>query len=348
MRRTVDEPGVAFLFTSARAGLLERAQEGLEPDTALRGLNYVPNAEAIDIADAKYPLLLVPRLLHYDFVVSSDALPLGFLVSILGRLKRRKTRWVYVAITSSALMRRHAGHQLKLFLLKRFWKSYGYIICLSQKQRKDFLSAGVRAEKLEFIPFGIDAAFYGAERNKSAVAGEGAFVLSVGRDAGRDYATLLAAARRSEHPFVIVASEKILPRSMPLPENVTVHYSLSARDVRDLYSQAGLVVVASKAEDESVGSDCSGQTVVLDALAAGKVVIATERSWITDYLVPGEDLAVVPPKDPTSLAAAIELLWQDSALAEHMARSGGDKVRSRYTTEAFARSLKQLFTRTQS
>jgi len=342
MRRTVHEPKIAFLFSSSRAGLLEGAEEGLEPDTALRGFNYMPNAEAINIAEAKHPLLLVLRLLRYDFVVASDTLLLGYLVSILGRLKRHKTQWVYVAITSSTLMRRHAAHQTKLFLLKRFWKSYGYIICLSSNQRTDFLSAGVRAEKLEFIPIGIDAAFYDAARKKSAGESDGKFVLSVGRDAGRDYATLLEAARRSEYPFVIVASERILPRSTPLPENVAVHYNLSARAVRDLYAQARLVAVASKAEDVPEGSDCSGQTVVLDALATGKPVVATERSWIADYFVPGEDLSVVPASDPASLAAAIELLWQDSVLAEHMARSGCGKVHSRYTTEAFARQLGQI------
>ena len=204
-------------------------------------------------------------------------------------------------------------------------------------QKRDFEVVGIAPAALAFIPFGIDADFYGAAETQ-----EGAFILSVGRDAGRDYATLLEAARRTAHPFVIVASHKVLPPEVELPLNVSVRYNLPARVVRDLYARARLVVVASKAEDMPEGSDCSGQTVVLDALAAGKPVVATERSWIADYFEPGEDLSVVPACDPVSLAAAIELLWQDTGLAGRMAASGAAKVRSRYTTEAFARALREL------
>ena len=337
------ERKIAFLFTSSREGLLERVRMGEEPDTALRGLNHLAHADIVNLSEARHWLFLVPRLLRYDAVVASDALPLGFLVSLLGRLRRRRTCWGYVAMTTSTLLRRNAKRPLKRFALRLFWKSYGQIVCLSSAQKGDLLQIGIPSARLAFVPFGIDAGFYGAAPETP----QGEFVLSVGRDAGRDYAALLAAARRTEHPFIIVASHRVLPQEVELPPNVSVRYNVPAQELRTLYGQARLVVVASKPESEPVGSDCSGQTVALDALAAGKPVVATERSWITDYLVPGEDLVVVPPGDPASLAAAIELLLQDPALAAHLAASGQGKVRSRYTTEAFARSLLNLIENSQ-
>ncbi len=332
-------PRVAFLFTSSRAAILSGVREGREADTALRGLNHLRGAEMINLSETAHPFLLTPRLLRYDFVLASDALPLGFLVSLLARLLHQKTRWVYMAITSSTLMRRHARHPLRLFVLKRFWTSYFRIICLSKEQLEDFARLGISRERLVFIPFGIDAKFFAATEQGS---GED-FVLSVGRDAGRDYETLFRAAALSGHQFVVVAAHRNIPPEMSVPANVIVKYNLSIAEIRDLYARARMVVVASKAEHVPGGSDCSGQTVVLDALAAGKPVIATSRAWITDYLTPSEDLIVVAPDEPGALATAIERIWQNPAEGARFARAGQAKVRARYTTKAFAQALEKLF-----
>ncbi|MGH7141435.1 MAG: glycosyltransferase family 4 protein [Minisyncoccia bacterium] len=330
---------IAFLFTSSREGLLEAVRSGKEPDTALRGLNYLPYADAVNMDEARYWFFLLPRLMRYDVVIASDALPLGFFVSVASRIRRRKTRFVYLAITTSTLLRRHARHPFKRFVLKRFWKSYWRIICISSAQKRDLEQFGMLPEQLELIPFSIDAAYYGA----TSGGREERFILSVGRDAGRAYATLLETAQRLKYPFVIVASQKVLPPGTPLPANVSVRYNLAAEEIRALYAQARMVVVVSKPESEPVGSDCSGQTVVLEALAAKKAVVVTERTWITDYLVPAEDLSVVSPNSPVMLAAAIQQLWQDGGRRGRLAASGQTKVRALYTIEAFARSLEKLF-----
>jgi hypothetical protein len=57
---------------------------------------------------------------------------------------------------------------------------------------------------------------------------------------------------------------------MTIPANVSVLYNRSYAEIRDLYARAQLVVIVSKDEQVADGSDCSGQTVILDALAAGR------------------------------------------------------------------------------
>ena len=339
-------PRVIFLFPTSRESIMARIQKGQEADTGLRGLNYIPGARYASIGD--YPkesilsrlprpmqaFFITMRLLRYDYVVAQDNLLLGYLISLYARVFRSRTRWVYVAMNSSVVMRRHAEHIIRRFLLAMFWKSYFCVICISSEQIADFLRLGIPRERLVFIPFGIDARFF-----ERADGREEAYVASVGRDVGRDYKTLFDAAKRVPYQFSVIAGRTNIPVSVSIPENVSVRYDRNYVEVRDLYAHARLVVVASKSASERDGSDCSGQTVILDALAAGKAVIATSLPWITDYFVSGEDLIVVEPGDPDALARAIEALWRDDDKRTRLAASGRKKVLERYTTEHFAKSL---------
>ncbi len=345
-----------FLFSGAtnRRRALEEIARGENADTALRGMNHIKGAEFIDVEESvrstvpdwlykRLPwqarsIVLLQRIRTYDAVIAQDDLLLGYLASLLSRFSRKKTRWYYIAINSSVLIHRHKKHPVRLWLLKTFWKSFSKIICLSHAQLEDFAKLGIARDKLVFVPFGVDADFYASV---GATHDEG-IIVSVGRDLGRDYPTLLAAAQLSKHPFVIVAAHKNLPDDTPLPENVTVHYNLPAREVRALYERARLVVIASKEGSVPEGSDCSGQTVILDALAAGRPVIATDRAWIHDYFTIGKEILTVSPGKPGELARAIERVWRDDALRARIARAGQEKVQGNYTTRAFARSLAML------
>lgn len=285
---------------------------------------------------------IVPRLLKYDFVVAQDDLWLGYLVSMGARLLRKNTRWFHLAMTSSTLIRRHAKHPVRLFLLKRFWSSYARIICLSREQIEDLARIGVPRASLVFVPYGVDTEFF----KPTNPSHEGGLIVSVGRDAGRDYATLLKAASNTTYEYSIVAGHKNIPPHTAVPGNVSIRYNRPPSEVRDLYERARIVVVVSKAVTASEGSDCSGQTAILDALAAGKTVIATRRPWIEEYLTPGEDLVVVEPGGPEAIARAIRTLWDDASQRRDLAMAGHRVVTERYSTKNFAQALVGLMRNT--
>lgn len=331
---------VAFLFTNAKDEVISNMRAGKDADTALHGMNHFSEADYFTVfPQSMRSATFIPRLLRYDFVIAQDNLLLGYAVSLCSRLFRLKTRWLYLAMNSSTLMRRHVAHPVRLFLLKTFWASYARIICLSSEQLDDFVRLGIPRTRLVFVPFGVDTGFF-----KSVDASrEEELVVSVGRDAGRDYETLFKAAERTGYPFVVVAGHKNIPPGMPIPANVTVLYNRSLVEIRDLYARARLVVVASKDSGASSnGSDCSGQTVILDALAAGKTVIATRRSWVADYFIPDRDLALVEPNNAEGLAQAINSLWHDAGKRKRLAVSGHGRVAGRYTTKHFADALLSL------
>lgn len=332
-------PRAAFLFTNSKDEVIADVRAGRGADTALHGMNHFSEADYFTVfPQSMRAAALIPRLLRYDFIIAQDNLLLGYTVSLCSRLFRLKTRWLYIAMNSSTLMRRHAAHPVRLFLLKTFWASYARIICLSLEQLEDFARLGIPRTHLEFVPFGVDISFF----RPTDASREEELIVSVGRDAGRDYETLFKAAERTGHAFIVVAGRKNIPPDMPIPANVTVLYNRSLVEIRDLYARTRLVVVPSRDAGVPGGSDCSGQTVVLDALAAGKAVIATRRPWMTDYLVPGEDLVVIPPNDSHALARAIDSLWDDAGKRRRLAESGHRKVVERYTTQVFAQKLLAL------
>ena len=330
---------IAFLFTNSKDDLIARVQMGQDADTSLHGLNHISRTDRLTvIPKSMMSLSFVPRLLRYDFVITQDNLLLGYVVSFLARVFGLKTRWLYISMTSSTLIRRHVSHPVRLFLLKMFWKSYFRIICLSTEQIEDFVRLGIARERLVFVPFGVDADFF----KPTDVSHEEDLIVSVGRDAGRDYATLFRTAERTGHKYIVVATRKNIPTGVIIPANVTVLYERSCIEIRDLFKRAKLVVITSKDVSMPEGSDCSGQTVILDALAAGKAVIATRRHWITDYFIPDQDLVVVPSNDSEALAQAVDSLSRDVEKRKRLAKSGHSKVVINFTTKIFAEALLKI------
>lgn len=330
---------IAFIFTNSREAIIHNLQTGQVADTSLYGLNHLTGADHFTIPPKSMRgLLFIPRLLRYDFVIAQDNLLLGYIVSWCAHILRLHTKWFYIAINSSTLMKRHAKRPFHLFLLKKLWSSYSRLICLSFEQLNDFAKLGISKKHLVSLPFGVDVSFF---KNTNPDQEEN-LIVSVGRDAGRDYVTLFKVASQVPYQFIVVASPKNIPSDILIPSNVKIFYNKSLVEIRDLYRKAKLVVVVSKDAEVPEGSDCSGQTVILDALAAGKTVIATHRSWITDYFVPGKDLVVVKPHDPEALIKEINVLWRDSQRCQQLAVSGQEKVVTNYTTKNFAKSLLEL------
>jgi len=102
-------------------------------------------------------------------------------------------------------------------------------------------------------------------------------------------------------------------------------------DVHAYYSLADVVVVPSHSE--------GSPNVVLEAMAAGKPIVATKVGGIPELVTDGENGLLVPPGDHVEMAKAIDLVLSDSSLAARLAARGRALVSERHTPEAYRTAL---------
>jgi len=82
--------------------------------------------------------------------------------------------------------------------------------------------------------------------------------------------------------------------------------------------------------------------VVLEALAAGLPVVASDIPVFAEYLEDGESALLVPPGDAAALAGALQKLAGDPELRRRLA-AGGQPLVERFTWAASARTHREIY-----
>jgi colanic acid/amylovoran biosynthesis glycosyltransferase len=74
-------------------------------------------------------------------------------------------------------------------------------------------------------------------------------------------------------------------------------------------------------------------TVVLEAMASGLPVVATDCGGVSEAVTDGVEGFVVPPRDAEALAGAMTRLWREPDLRRRMGDAGRSKVTASFTLE---------------
>jgi glycosyltransferase involved in cell wall biosynthesis len=82
---------------------------------------------------------------------------------------------------------------------------------------------------------------------------------------------------------------------------------------------------------------------VLEAMAAGRPVVATAVVGTTEAVVDGVTGLLVPPRDPAALARAISRLLEDPELARRLGAAGRARVEERFSADAMAHRVSDLY-----
>jgi glycosyltransferase involved in cell wall biosynthesis len=82
---------------------------------------------------------------------------------------------------------------------------------------------------------------------------------------------------------------------------------------------------------------------ILEAMAAGVPVVATDVGGVRDAVRDGETGLLVPPSDPRALAEAIARLCGDRELSGRLAARAGREVRERYTASGMVDAYATLY-----
>jgi L-malate glycosyltransferase len=86
-------------------------------------------------------------------------------------------------------------------------------------------------------------------------------------------------------------------------------------------------------------------TSLLDAMACGRAVVATEAGGIPEVVDPGVTGLLVPPRDPRRMADAIIALLQDETRRQQMGEAGLVRVSDRFTVERMVAETAAVYAR---
>jgi glycosyltransferase involved in cell wall biosynthesis len=84
---------------------------------------------------------------------------------------------------------------------------------------------------------------------------------------------------------------------------------------------------------------------IVEAMAAAKPVVATRVGGIVDAVVDGDTGLLVPPRDPTALAAAIERLLIDPERRRELGRAAARRARAQFHVNHVLPALESLYDR---
>lgn len=107
------------------------------------------------------------------------------------------------------------------------------------------------------------------------------------------------------------------------------------RDVPEILAALDLAVLCSREEGLP--------NALLEAMAAGRPVVATAVGGVPEVVVPGETGLLVPPDDPEALAGALVALLGDPSRAREMGRAGRDRAAKHFSAEGFARRMEAIY-----
>ena len=107
-------------------------------------------------------------------------------------------------------------------------------------------------------------------------------------------------------------------------------------DITCLLAESTLVVHAS-----TLGEPF-GQ-VIIEAMSAGKPVIATDGGAVPEIIEPDVTGLIVPKNDASAMADAIAQILKDSVCAARMGQAGRERVLARFTIQRTARKVEALY-----
>jgi glycosyltransferase involved in cell wall biosynthesis len=193
-------------------------------------------------------------------------------------------------------------------------------------------------------PFARAAEHAGALRAQLGVGADVRLVGIVGRMVPvKDHATFIAAAaalaaRRPDVHFVFVGGGELEERSRRDLEvrglTARAHLLGWSKELQRIYADLDVVALSSRNEGTPVA--------LIEAMAAGVPVVATNVGGVGDVLARGARGELVPPADPPALADAIERALLPAARAR--ATEIRDEVIAEYGADRLCRDLAALYT----
>jgi glycosyltransferase involved in cell wall biosynthesis len=214
---------------------------------------------------------------------------------------------------------------------------------------------GARPQKVYVIPNGINAGSFDNLGNPQAIRRElglnpHTFTLGIiGSLTGKqkDHETFFRAmqslSQRSSRKFQIVCvgggpklgETRLLADKLGLGERT--FFTGVRTDVPEILGALDLVVSSSRWEGMP--------NVIMEAMAAGKPVVATAVGGTPELVIPGETGLLAPPQDPEALASASQTMLENPGRALEMGQAGRRRIEKFFSIEKMVRDTENIYQR---
>ncbi len=245
-------------------------------------------------------------------------------------------------------------HQLAID--RRLAKQTSCIVTNSSGVRDYYSKHGIPASKFEVIPNGVEAVTLDRDQRQQRRAAlrenlglpqDAKIQVTVGRLCSQKRikdtiwaAELLKVIRADSHLLIVGdgPQRKILQRYARLVEvDDRVHFLGQREDVPQILSGCDCFWLASAYEGQS--------NALMEAMAYGLPVVATDIAGNRDLVVDGETGFLVPVGDRAAIARQTQLLLEDTPLARNMGEAGSQRMREEFTVQQMIDRHVQLYTR---
>jgi glycosyltransferase involved in cell wall biosynthesis len=210
------------------------------------------------------------------------------------------------------------------------------LVTYSSSVDRHLAANGFRRRRIVPFPGAIDSP------PRSGDAGQRRVVFAGRLVAQKGVAVLIRAAREVDAEFVICGDGRQLHALRRLARRAGVEGRvrfmgwLSADRLAEEFASSAIVVVPSL-WPEPFG------LVGIEALAAGRPVVASATGGIADWLDDGVSGLCVRPGDPHALAAALNELLADPARRRAMGEAGREAVKARFSPERHVAALLEAY-----
>ncbi len=245
------------------------------------------------------------------------------------------------------------GYALSSFCERTALEAADAVIAVSRAMREDVLQAypAVDPERVHVILNGIDTEEYRPDPATDVLEHYGVdparpSVVFVGRITHQKGLVHLLAAAKELDPraqLVLAAGapdteelgREVEARVAELPQAIWIRRMLEKREVIQLLSRATCFVCPSIYEPLGI--------VNLEAMACGTAVVASAVGGIPEVVVPEKTGLLVPPADPSALAAALNELVHDPERARALGRAGRERAVGEFSWRRIAEQTLRLY-----
>lgn len=353
LRRGAVEDGVHFYpyrYAPKPEWTLWGYAEALRGDVKLKRGVYALAPFAV--ASAFDKLMMLTAREKFDVIHAHWVLPNAPAAALVAR--RRKLPLVISMHGSDVFM----AEKNRVFssAARRSFDSAAWITACSDDLMQRALALGADENKTELIPYGADAkAFHVEPRQAERVRAqlelkrEDVMILAVGRMVYKKGFEFLVNAmpeilRRAPSARLVLVGYGDLRRELEeqshalgLNGHVTFAGQVPRTEIPGYFAAADIVSVPSVRD--KAGNVDGLPNVVLEGMAAGKPLVASNIAGFPDVIQQGESGLLVPEKDSAALADAIVRLAHDPNLRERFGARGRARVHENLNWERVAQKF---------